>query len=116
MSSAEKPLHVQVAEALGWKRTGNCWTLEIPFGKTAVDELPPYGEDTPEGWACTGPLLARFGITLELLHPGNMATTDGKPWQASRPYRSEQGYSYGSEPCEATARCVAALAAVGKLP
>jgi len=27
------------------------------------EPVPPYGEETPEGWACTGPLMVRFGLS-----------------------------------------------------
>lgn len=26
--------------------------------------VPPYGEPTPEGWSCTGPLIERHGIEI----------------------------------------------------
>jgi hypothetical protein len=53
----EKPLHVRVAEVLGW--------FAIP-GAQIVDEqkyhaaLPRYDTD----WAATGPLIEKFRITL----------------------------------------------------
>lgn len=70
---SKKPLNVRVAEALGWKfledgrqrhpSLRGPWWID-PAGD-ATTEVPPYGADTPEGWACTGPLIQRFGLIVE---------------------------------------------------
>lgn len=49
---SDKPLSVRCAEALGDRQD---WPGATP---------PPYGDDTPEGWACTGPLIGRFDLCL----------------------------------------------------
>lgn len=75
--SEEKPLNVRCAEALGWTYLGigECdWEGEPPAGHPLdqytrrLDQhicIPPYGDDTPGGWACTGPLIGRFRLHLE---------------------------------------------------
>jgi hypothetical protein len=71
--SAPKPLNVRVAAALGWKEfrqdlagrwMGIMPRPEYPHGPDIMDYVPPFGEDTPDGWACTGPLISRFHICL----------------------------------------------------
>lgn len=49
---SEKPLHVQVAEALGWTET---------FG---------YPKRFDTDWAVTGPLIERFRLSLRPLDDG----------------------------------------------
>lgn len=82
----EKPLNVRVAEALGcttrWAPAvgfrallpgAGDWICLCPpvdggfFGPHVGGpdgHIRPYGEDSPEGWACTGPLIERFDITI----------------------------------------------------
>lgn len=92
MSDA-KPLNVRCAEALGAKLftasarrpatisgckvTCGTWQIDAPSSAwgPGVVEIPPYGADTPAGWACTGPLIKRFGLRLG--HEPNEA-----PWFA----------------------------------
>lgn len=87
-SKEEKPLNVRCAEALGWKKPSEegrcdvcgwalvphpepgCWADNCsfrPMPETRHDIPPPYGEDSPEGWACTGPLMDRFQIRVQFL-------------------------------------------------
>lgn len=76
------PLNVRCAEALGWEcqerksdhgarsrwvgiESGGSWM----WGGYHV---PPYGDDTPAGWACTGPLMDRFDLHTETLHQNGL--------------------------------------------
>lgn len=119
----QKPLHVRVAEALGWtaihrRARGECpsggwcgdimlpgerWAGRAP-GNMLVgpdgchDSVPPYGEDTPEGWACTGPLLERYELALD-------KCDDERPWLAVD--QTEKRYAFGPTPCAAIAEWVA---------
>lgn len=73
----EKPLHLRVAEALGWKvathpvlKPGDWWlspgALAMsdddgdPGGALSRDHLPRYDTD----WSVTGPLIETYGITV----------------------------------------------------
>jgi len=106
--------------------------------------IPPYGKDSPGGWAATGPLLAKCELTLvNLSHEDSAEDLDGRTthkgtvvlWAACddipvlvAPLSPEfdegpllldgyvETYALGASPCEAIARCVVALAAAGKLP
>lgn len=70
--ATEKPLNVRCAEAMGWTKSRlaplghkpgpEAW--RSPDGKIEGAYLPPYGDDTPEGWACTGPLIGRFELSV----------------------------------------------------
>jgi hypothetical protein len=70
--SAEKPLHVQAAEALGWSQMhapNGMWPDEMigyPPELAIVGQkrpVPRYDED----WSATGPLIEKYGLAL---HPG----------------------------------------------
>lgn len=57
---------------------------------------PPYGAETPEGWACTGPLIAKYELDVD-------QTITGK-WMVSnygKRVRNQEG------PCAAVAEWVA---------
>ena len=38
--------------------------FEWEAGEGDWESVLPYGEDSPDGWACTGPLIAKHGIEL----------------------------------------------------
>jgi hypothetical protein len=42
------------------------WFCISPGGSWAWggDLVPLYGENAPQGWACTGPLIERFGLCI----------------------------------------------------
>jgi hypothetical protein len=108
MTSPDKPLHVRVAEVLGFGHVGLCswgdWHFTLGSGALfrpdftdlskacAWEELDgprcEHGEryiprfDT--SWSATGPLIERFGI--------NLAFLNDNAWEASR-------YN-GDDPCE----------------
>lgn len=58
----------RVARALGCRvQDGQCGCSverEGHYGRDGVGLLP-YGEESPEGWACTGPLINVFALHLE---------------------------------------------------
>lgn len=77
----DKPLPVRVAERMGWrdvqtlgkresgKHAGpDVWVGRRPgaFDIEGFDFVPPYGENSWQGWACTGPLLLR-AVIFELI-------------------------------------------------
>jgi hypothetical protein len=66
--TASKPLHVQVAEALGWRNVAPGGLLlpdnhvgDPPGLIGATAQVPRYDRD----WSVTGPLIDQYGITLE---------------------------------------------------
>jgi hypothetical protein len=155
VTAPEKPLNVRVAEALGcspYQPTAAddpdvrvlwicpCETVDgvSPHGAPRADVygdsgywLRPYGEDSPEGWACTGPLIARFHIALsagdpDWNHPGHPALPkkwfaesnldgwgDPFPWHTRWEYYFQRGFT--SAP-EAAAELICNMAEAGRLP
>lgn len=66
--ASEKPLNARCAEALGWRDVrflhgSQHWIGVAPGVSICSEPVPPFGEETPAGWACTGPLIGRFGLT-----------------------------------------------------
>ena len=69
-----EPLRVRVARALGWRGLslwpeyqGGRWHGTPPgTDEPPIYVVPPYGEDTPEGWACTGPFIRQYGLGLSI--------------------------------------------------
>jgi hypothetical protein len=115
----DKPLHVQVAEALGWRDCRpfeadgivdyQTWCGEQPGveGMEAHTFIPDFDTD----WSATGPLIEKYGIYLN-------AATDG--WHACRECQcAEYGHnsSDGDGPTPLTAVCnlILALKEAGKL-
>lgn len=84
MSDEPRPLNVRCAEALGVEAHPECWlrfatefqdetiwaknSRYCTHGPACVPELPPFGENTPKGWACTGPLIERFVLNIGCDH------------------------------------------------
>lgn len=112
--SEEKPLNVRVAEALGWTtrlcNAGCRCTQWIPPGSKVPGTPPPYGEDTPEGWACTGPLIGRFGLTVYCRRDGFGPRRAG--YEAARPDKSPMDVSENA--CAAVAEWVAHYGSGGR--
>lgn len=99
-----KPLHVEVAEALGFtelaEHEGRWWGIE-PHGKTRI-MIPHYDRS----WCSVGPLIDRFNISLE-------APSSADPcWDCLCGSTSGQG----STACEAVSKLVVQLHKEGKLP
>lgn len=73
--AADKPLNVRCAEALGWRDVRHAksgWIGVAPGVPICSEPISPYGADTPEGWACTGPLMDRFDLHTESLHQNGL--------------------------------------------
>lgn len=155
----EKPLNVQVAEALGatveWRAPnwdpagGERWMRKLsrdeyfrqgPDSNSVMrvgaadvwsDRFPPYGEDSPEGWACTGPLAEKYAYRLQVCEafktPAQYSQSDGHLICESEEYprvieadskdddddRCE--VAYGANIPQAIANLILALAEAGKL-
>jgi hypothetical protein len=67
-----KPLHVQVAEALGWldlKVPNGMWPDEFwgfhPEWAPIIGQRVPVPDYTTD-WSATGPLIEKYGISIEL--------------------------------------------------
>lgn len=129
----EKPLNVQVAEALRLRRPGyvssyvwingrrcdlatwlpeDCTPDDPPAGWYAGYEEPIRAYDID--WSATGPLIEKIGI--------HIGWTDrpisGRTWWAADQCPSDQAVMYeeGKTPLVAACRLILALAAVGDLP
>jgi hypothetical protein len=118
-----KPLHIQVAEALGWFEIepGNGMDLSNPYWG-----YPPFPIGVPvicrkqlvprydEEWEATGPLIERFKINLS--HFINSGQINGKRgeslWRASTDEKSQWGY--GLEPLMAICALILALKIDGR--
>lgn len=81
------PLHVRCAEALGWtevawQRYGGAvaWfgvsPQHVRLRLRHVSLVPSYGDNTEAGWACTGPLIQRFGLGIDAAHPEGVVAFD----------------------------------------
>ena len=116
----DKPLHVAVAEALGWEPwtppTSKSLWGDIPellakVGFTHIRPgaglgvIPRYDTD----WAATGPLIERFGLTV--------APHDLQPWVAfDGPGINAAGFTtYARTPLLAVCHLILALKEAGKL-
>jgi hypothetical protein len=122
---SDRPLHVRVAEALGWwdcapETTPNEWTgkqgtLALPPGAThviwngvAVERAPESWGRVPHfdtDWAVTGPLIESHRISLD--HDGFGM------WKAY--LRSEKVEALGRTPLVAVCELLLMLATDGKL-
>lgn len=134
--STERPLHVQVAEVLGYGECSPCgeegaWHFAPGNGAAYREDFTPtwrdvfdYGEwhrcehdrnlvprfDTD--WSATGPLIEKYGLTIT---PEWLMTEPKKldGWMARAPTFHEAWY--GRHPLEAICNVIVALAAAGKL-
>lgn len=127
MSEPEKPLHVRVAEALGWTRCSlsleaglspeKFWSgrpLKDSGFRFPEDDEPYYEYMIPRydtDWAVTGPLIERFGVWL---NPCECGTPFGSHWTASANPHDAEGQ--GETPLEAVCDLILALSEAGKLP
>lgn len=70
----EKPLHVQVAEALGWSHFGLGGRLDRPWvGYPPHNPIVGERQEVPRydiDWGATGPLIFQRRISLEAQHEG----------------------------------------------
>lgn len=127
----EKPLHVMVAEALGWSGPVRYPTIETPGAYTGIDadgiqrydafppgiksgarQIPRYDTD----WSATGPLIERFNIHLQ---PEGKSNPAPERWGALA-WREELGDEYvgegeGPTPLVAICNLILTLKEAGKL-
>jgi hypothetical protein len=122
--SPEKPLHVRVAEALGWLECPDEPGMWHPPGvrcdpdrlvgediyacdehAEGADLLPEYDTD----WSATGPLIERVGIDVGLDRPGLWTAAICQP-------DKDLMEAYGPSPLVAVCNLILALHAAGKLP
>lgn len=136
--STDRPFNVRVAEALGWTQLhprvigpcpdGGCGDILLPGTRWAGrapgnvlvgfegchDAVPPYGEDSPEGWMYTGPLMKRLRIglmpTVCIMSP----PLPGTNWIAKDEVSG--AWSDHPEPLRAVCEVILTLAANGRLP
>jgi hypothetical protein len=112
----EKPLHVQVAEALGWQHDGALMSMTgTRPGGSYPQRIPRYDTD----WAATGPLIERYDLALEPTSIAiRSALPDSEPWTATaglRNTRNGQEWARGATPLLAACNLILSLAAAGKL-
>lgn len=127
----EQPLHVRVAEALGWDTAASLhsWdeAAEGYRGCTRCDQLAHWNGPEPElcvprygtDWSATGPLIERYKIQVwhqedplaEILGP-----LDG-PWRATHEVCAspDLGACTGPTPLIAVCNLILALKEAGKL-
>jgi len=120
MTEQEKPLHVRVAEALGWRverrppggillpdqaRPGKGW-VGWRDGML-LDERKPI-PDFDTDWAATGPLIEKYGIWV---HPCDHDGTSH--WVASNEH--DESIPESRTPLEAVCHLILALKEAGKL-
>lgn len=116
-----RPLNVRVAEALGLTvmySDAEGWTF-IPDAETFKPApVPPYGEDSPEGWAATGPLMRHYWWTI--LRDGDhwhVCTSDHiGAYLDGEMHGPSDSWVDGDSPVEAFAELLVSLAAAGRLP
>lgn len=124
--STEKPLHVQVAEALGqvecgaWKLWGQSlggpeWMK--PNGSCKHENCYPPGLPPRYDlhWPATGPLIERYGLALD----NEPIEEDRFGWRAQERYWQDSDtcalHAFGPTPLIAVCNLILALKAAGKL-
>lgn len=129
----ERPLHVRVAEALGWHRiVGPVSSILLDAGMvyeghppgpfvigSEPETIPRYDTD----WSVTGPLIQKYGINLEC---AQAARPDNSPYAAWRWWLKGDPIARGSAsmsvrywadtPLVAVCHLILALAEAGRLP
>jgi len=60
VSDAPRPLHVLVAEALGWE----CWLDKAGWAGRSPDDYMTDPPNFDTDWSATGPLVERFKISV----------------------------------------------------
>lgn len=124
----EEPLSVAVARALGW--TDIQWTAaqgawgRHPSGTGGTDKrgyqaIPRYGEDAPDGWAWTGPLVDEYDLELRGRNGTRRVASKLFDPEFAAPFSGGGLYDTidveGDSYPEAIARLVVKLAEKGKL-
>lgn len=126
----EKPLHVLVAEVLGWSYIGpgNSMNIADPgIGYPPLTPIVGHKEPIPHydtDWAATGPLIERYDISIMEDGGGHPPVTQ---WAAEADYYAENpaekdyggnwatAYARGATPLLAVCNLILALHDAGKL-
>lgn len=114
MTPIERPLHVQVAEALGWQ-IEQFMTAEprptgagFPPGSKALEIIPHYDTD----WSATGPFIEKYGFWLRQL---DQTLSGPQPWDAFRNDDLTFPRGFGPTPLLAVCNLIVRLAEAGIL-
>lgn len=125
-----KPLHVRVAEALGWTecapwasehRLSDRWSGVWP-GSTQRTQYAPHGlvrTIVPKfdvDWAATGPLIERFVSYIEKLSDEGTATMYGARWWSPEFGEMDDIIETGPTILVAVCNLIVALHEAGRLP
>jgi len=112
-----KPLHVQVAEALGHSvadiNTFYGWMRVPPDNWNGTDPIPGDIPHYDTDWSATGPLIEKYSISVA---PQSRSHLDVPPsWQTD--HKGESVYfQISPSPLEAVCNLLLALHKAGKLP
>jgi hypothetical protein len=122
VNEPEKPLHVRVAEALGWTSIGpgNSMNLSDPgAGYPPKNQIVGHKEPIPRydtDWAATGPLIERYGIDTEAISYSPTDRTYGWKARACPVWNGDESMTtYGETPLLAVCALILALHEAGKL-
>ena len=129
VTAVDKPLHVQVAEALGWMDCRETQTLcqvkidgewATPVRSFGWEGRPPTkgpaftGRSIPHydtDWAATGPLIEKYEINIDLREAGWCATSFDKKFVLDH----KADPQFGPTPFIAVCNLILKLAEEGKL-
>ena len=117
--SDEKPLHVRVAQALGWKNFHLCDGTESLWIANDPDTHPEYIPRYDLEWSATGPLIEKYKISVVYRNNRN----DEYHWWADSGYYESGGWDGssadasedGDTPLIAVCNLILALKEAGKL-
>lgn len=124
---SDRPIHVQVAEALGWTEVfcaAGLWLGTTPSPEAGDSDWTGYiVPDFDTDWSATGPLIEKYEVSLA--EDGCGHTLDEK-WHAEADYYQEDGSeeygghwdsvdARGSTPLLSVCHLILALAKAGKL-
>jgi len=97
-NSPELPLHVQVAQAIGWKNFHPCEGTENLWIANDPDSHPEYVPRYDLEWSATGPLIELMKLAVE------PCPKNPYPWMATRIGGGYIHHSYGETPLIAICR------------
>lgn len=111
----DKPLHVQVAEALGWtdmkpRADDGLWGGKAPDVSWEWTSPPRYDTD----WAATGPLIEKYGFQIWRNGEG-VWEAQGSQYKDGEHVPGSFRAINGPTPLEAVCHLILALKAAGKL-
>ena len=126
MNADDHPMNERCGAALGLEVHHECWTLNrmtmsgpehIQIGgcrrgnpEGCRPDMPPFGENTPRGWACTGPLIERFRLDIAM---GRFPS--GPEWRVvPYPGRDDDRTVWAPHICAAVAEWVSQFVRDGK--